>query len=97
MLFRLLVVYSAVKTRRSRLPAFSSQQILALLSDYVLFHVFPELTAVPAAKKVVELAQKQRKGAKARSSLDLPRRNLNALEECVENESIVETGKRGNG
>ena len=91
MLFRLLLVYSAVKTHRSRLPAFSSQQILAMLSDYVLFHVFPGLTAVPAAKKVVEMAQKQRNGAKSRGSAENPRRNLDVLEECVENESIVET------
>ena len=91
MLFRLLLVYSAVKTHRSRLPSFSTSQILALLSDYVLFHVFPELTAVPAAKKVVEMAQRQRKGGKARNSIEGSRQNLDALEECLENESIVET------
>lgn len=91
MLFRLLVIYSAVKTHRSRLPAFSSQQILARLSDYVLFHVFPELTAVSASKKVVEMAQRQRKGGKLKAGVENPRQNLDVLEECVENESIVET------
>ena len=91
MLFRLLVIYSAVKTHRSRLPAFSSQQILARLSDYVLFHVFPELTAVSASKKVVEMAQKLRKGGKAKAGVENPRQNLDVSEECVENESIVET------
>lgn len=82
--FRLLLIYHALKTRRSQLPTFTSDQLLSMMDGNVIEDVLPKLTTVPEAQKVTELYRKwkRRKGQSESQKLEV-------FDACLDNEAVV--------